>query len=91
VSAPVPAPRPSNDEVTEPIGQNGSNGDRPVYFSQKAYAYAEANASLLGVPLAQVISQALALQRKVIEAKHSGGRILLEKQGRSLYELSLKP
>jgi hypothetical protein len=57
-------------------------GQFVVTFSAAAWAVAQRNAALLGIPVGDVVSQALALQKAVIEARDSGARVVVEKRGR---------
>jgi hypothetical protein len=63
-------------------------GSETITFTPGAMAVVRQNAGLMQKSVGEVLSNALALQRAVLEARSSGSRVLLEKQGR-VHELQV--
>jgi hypothetical protein len=78
----VPAPR--NGEADYPVAgpRRTAPGSETITFTPAAMAVVRQNAGLMQKSVGEVLSNALALQRAVLEARNSGSRVLLEKQGR---------
>jgi hypothetical protein len=69
---------------------NGKVAALTVTFSDEAYETLRELMERTGRTADEVLSEALALERKAIEAKQSGGRVLIERQGRRS-EVQLNP
>ena len=78
----VPPPR--NGDEGHPAGEprGAGRGGETIIFTPEAMAVVRQNAGLMQASVGDALSSALALQQAVLQARNSGSRVLVEKQGR---------
>ena len=78
----VPAPRKGDEGYPAAGLRRIVPGSETLTFTPEAMAVVRRNAGLMQTSVGEVVSNALALQQAVLEARSSGSRVLVEKQGR---------
>jgi hypothetical protein len=78
----VPAPRRGEEDYRMIPQRRAEPGSETLTFTAGAMAVARQHAGLMHKTVGEVVSNALALQQAVLEARSSGARVLVEKQGR---------
>jgi hypothetical protein len=86
----VPAPRNGADGLAMAGPPRAERGSETITFTPGAMAVVRQNAGLMQASVGEALSSALALQQAVLEARHNGARVLVEKQGR-VRELQVGP
>jgi hypothetical protein len=78
----VPPPRNGNEGHPAGEPRGAARGGETITFTPEAMAVVRQNAGLMQTSVGEVLSNALALQQAVLQARNTGSRVLVEKHGR---------